>query len=112
MNQFLIHFVRSILQSLSNSVTNSPGHYQSMSSKKHTKQMGLFEPTLIKTAIRQSFVKLNPALMVKNPVMFTVEIGTAVMLLVIGYILLSGDTTQGSVGYNITIFVILLLTLL
>ncbi len=34
------------------------------------------------TAIKQSFVKLSPRLMIKNPVMFTVEIGTIVMLAV------------------------------
>lgn len=72
----------------------------------------LFEPELIGTAIRQSFVKLNPVRMVKNPVMFTVEIGTAVMLAVAIFQLITGDRTQGALWYNITIFVILLLTVL
>lgn len=72
----------------------------------------LFEPELIGTAIRQSFVKLNPVLMVKNPVMFTVEIGTAVMLAVALFQLITGDRTQGALWYNTTIFVILLLTVL
>lgn len=72
----------------------------------------LFEPELIGTAIRQSFVKLNPVRMVKNPVMFTVEIGTAVMLAVALFQLITGDRTQGALWYNITIFVILLLTVL
>jgi K+-transporting ATPase ATPase B chain len=72
----------------------------------------LFNPELIGTAVKQSFVKLNPALMVKNPVMFTVEIGTAVMLAVSIYQMATGDTTQGALWYNITIFAILLLTVL
>lgn len=72
----------------------------------------LFEPELIGTAIRQSFVKLNPVLMVKNPVMFTVEIGTAVMLTVALFQWITGDRSQGALWYNITIFVILLLTVL
>lgn len=72
----------------------------------------LFEPELIGTAIRQSFVKLNPVLMVKNPVMFTVEIGTAVMLAVALFQWITGDRSQGALWYNITIFVILLLTVL
>ncbi len=72
----------------------------------------LFEPELIGTAVRQSFVKLNPVRMVKNPVMFTVEIGTAVMLAVAIFQLITGDRTQGGLWYNITIFVILLLTVL
>jgi K+-transporting ATPase ATPase B chain len=72
----------------------------------------LFEPELIGTALKHSFVKLNPALMIKNPVMFTVEIGTAVMLAVSIWQAATGDTTQGKLWYNITIFIILLLTVL
>lgn len=49
--------------------------------------------------------------MIKNPVMFTVEIGTIVMLFVCGWVL-TGETTQGSFAYNVTVFLILLLTLL
>lgn len=72
----------------------------------------LFDPELIGTAVKQSFVKLNPALMIKNPVMFTVEIGTAVMLVVSIYQLATGDTSQGALWYNISIFCILLITVL
>jgi potassium-transporting ATPase ATP-binding subunit len=72
----------------------------------------LFQPALVSTAINQSFAKLNPASLIKNPVMFTVEIGTAIMLIVTVYIALSGDTSQGSLGYNIVITAVLLLTLL
>lgn len=57
-------------------------------------------------------MKLNPAILIKNPVMFTVEIGTAVMLAVTIYIALSGDTSQGTLGYNSVITAILLLTIL
>src|ERR1017187_10276679 len=35
----------------------------------------LFDPPIVKRAIRDSFVKLNPRAMMKNPVMFVVEIG-------------------------------------
>jgi len=38
----------------------------------------LFDPTIIGRAIKDSFVKLNPRLVAKNPVMFVVEIGSAV----------------------------------
>ena len=72
----------------------------------------LFQRELVGTAIRASFVKLNPAVLIKNPVMFTVEIGTLIMLLVTIYIALSGDKTQGSLGYNIVITLILLITVL
>jgi len=77
-----------------------------------TRNIRLFEPSLVATAIKQSFVKLHPKLMIKNPVMFTVEIGTAVMLAVIVYQLVTGNTSEGSIAYNTTIFLILFLTVL
>ncbi|PWG82405.1 potassium-transporting ATPase subunit KdpB [Pararcticibacter amylolyticus] len=70
----------------------------------------LFEPALVSAALKQSFIKLDPRLMVRNPVMFTVEIGTAVMLYISVYSF--GNSGQGSFGYNLTIFLILLLTVL
>ncbi len=70
----------------------------------------LFEPALVSSAIKQSFVKLDPRIMVKNPVMFCVEIGTMIMLVVSAYSFINTD--QGSPAYNIAIFTILLLTLL
>ncbi len=71
----------------------------------------LFQRDLLEEAFIHSFVKLNPKLMFRNPVMFTVEIGTAVMLIVSLWTL-AGETSQGSFGYNFTVFLILLLTLL
>src|ERR1017187_1284549 len=37
----------------------------------------LFDPEILRRAIRESFVKLNPKLVAKNPVMFVVEVGAA-----------------------------------
>jgi len=71
----------------------------------------LFERTQIQNAFRQAFVKLNPAVMIKNPVMFTVEIGTAIMFVVCVSILL-GRQGEGSFIYNLIVFLILLATLL
>ena len=70
----------------------------------------LFEPALVNTALKQSFIKLDPRLMIRNPVMFTVEIGTFVMLFVTLYSL--GNNSQGSFGYNLIVFIVLLLTVL
>lgn len=70
----------------------------------------LFEPALVQTALKESFIKLNPKTMLRNPVMFTVEIGTAIMLYVSIYSY--SHHGQGSFGYNVSIFVILLLTVL
>ncbi|SHL87923.1 K+-transporting ATPase ATPase B chain [Chitinophaga jiangningensis] len=72
----------------------------------------LFPRELVMESLKQSFVKLNPKLMIKNPVMFTVEIGTAVMLVVALYALFTHHTDQGSAAYNIAVFVILFLTVL
>ncbi|TLV02104.1 potassium-transporting ATPase subunit KdpB [Dyadobacter luticola] len=71
----------------------------------------LFQKDLVNEALRQSFIKLNPRFLFKNPVMFTVEIGTLIMLVVCLWVL-SGERSQGTFGYNLVIFVILLLTLL
>jgi K+-transporting ATPase ATPase B chain len=78
---------------------------------KHKKNSKLFEGALVSTALKQSFVKLNPRVMLKNPVMFTVYIGTIIMAGVCIWIA-SGEASQGSLAYNITITAILLITLL
>ena len=74
------------------------------------KNNSLFQKDQLKASLKQSFVKLNPRLMVKNPIMFTVEIATFFMLPVTVYSAVSG--AQGSVIYNFSVFVILFLTLL
>ena len=75
------------------------------------KDQSLFQKDIIKPALLQSFVKLNPKLMFRNPVMFTVEIGTFVMLIVSIWTL-TGETSQGSFAYNFVVFIVLLMTLL
>ncbi|MFI5386407.1 MAG: potassium-transporting ATPase subunit KdpB [Fimbriimonadales bacterium] len=37
----------------------------------------LFEPAIVRRAVKESFVKLNPRNVAKNPVMFVVEVGSA-----------------------------------
>jgi K+-transporting ATPase ATPase B chain len=79
---------------------------------KRSQSTSLFQGGMAKTALIESFVKLNPTVMYRNPVMFTVEIGTAVMLVVCLQIAFGGDTAQGSLAYNVVIFSVLFLTLL
>ncbi|GGF22743.1 potassium-transporting ATPase subunit KdpB [Hymenobacter cavernae] len=76
------------------------------------KSQSLFQPQLVKEALKQSFVKLDPRLMYRNPVMFTVELGTVVMLFVTLGLLVNPDPAQGSFAYNFVVFLVLLLTLL
>ncbi|GGG99492.1 potassium-transporting ATPase subunit KdpB [Pedobacter zeae] len=70
----------------------------------------LFEASMVQTALKQSFIKLDPRVMVRNPVMFTVEIGTLVMAYVTVYSF--SRSGQGSPLYNFFIFLVLLLTVL
>ena len=70
----------------------------------------LFQKELIADSLKQSFIKLNPKVMVKNPIMFTVEVSTLIMLLVTIYS--ATNTSQGSFTYNLLVFFILLVTLL
>ena len=76
------------------------------------KSNSLFDKQLIKESLGASVRKLDPRTMIKNPIMFTVEIVTAVMFVLLFYIRISGDTTQGSFGYNLVVFVVLFITLL
>jgi len=77
-----------------------------MKSDKNT----LFQADQMKDALVQSFIKLDPRILVRNPVMFTVEIGTFVMLIVT--IFSFSNAGQGGWGYNFTIFLVLFLTVL
>ncbi|WP_437918852.1 potassium-transporting ATPase subunit KdpB [Sphingobacterium sp. LRF_L2] len=76
-----------------------------------SKNQSLFQKEMVQQALKQSFVKLNPKILFRNPVMFTVEVGTLIMAVVCLWIL-TGEQSQGSIGYNFTVFIILLLTLL
>ncbi len=78
---------------------------------KSRRQSSLFPRELVTEAFKQSFVKLKPVIMIKNPVMFTVYIGTIIMLAVCIWIA-GGEQSQGSLAYNIAIFIVLFITLL
>lgn len=77
----------------------------------HRRKNRLFEPAMVREALGQSFAKLNPTVQFRNPVMFTVWVGTMVMIGVCIWIA-SGETSQGSLVYNIIITVLLFITLL
>ena len=77
---------------------------------KDNKSASLFQKEQVIESLKQSFVKLNPRMMIKNPIMFTVEVATAVMFFVTLYSIV--NASQGSFGYNIAVFVILFVTLL
>jgi K+-transporting ATPase ATPase B chain len=72
----------------------------------------LLDKNIMQSAIGDSFAKLNPLQMMKNPVMFTVEIGTAIMVVVTMLSAFTLSDSLGSAGYNLIITLILFLTLL
>ncbi|HXB43984.1 MAG TPA: hypothetical protein VNV85_08000, partial [Puia sp.] len=78
---------------------------------KRQKKTSLFPRDLVLEAFKKSFVKLKPTAMAKNPVMFTVYIGTIIMAAVCVWIW-EGEKSQGSLVYNIVIFAVLFVTLL
>ena len=79
---------------------------------RNNKTASLFPKKLVIESLKQSFIKLNPRMMFRNPIMFIVEVVTFVMLFVTIWAATTGDTTQGSFGYNILVFIILFATLL
>ncbi|SCH21569.1 Potassium-transporting ATPase B chain [uncultured Ruminococcus sp.] len=80
-------------------------------SKKNQK---LITPEIFRQAIIGSFTKLNPVYMMKNPVMFVVEIGCFITLILSFFPGLFGDVSQGTNLrlYNIIVCIVLFITVL
>ncbi len=72
----------------------------------------LITPEILHQAIIGSFTKLNPRYMMRNPVMFVVEIGFFITLILSFVPGLFGDTGSNVRLYNIVVAVILLITVL
>ncbi len=68
----------------------------------------VFAPDLLCTALGQSFVKLDPRQVARNPVMFVVEVGTVVTLLITLGHALNGQPF----GYELAITLLLFVTVL
>lgn len=82
-----------------------------MSKHKRTENK-LFQKDILLVALKDSFIKLNPKIMIKNPVMFTAEAGTVIMIVLTAMLAFKPDPLQGSVLYNFLITLILFVTLL
>lgn len=80
-----------------------------MSKEKKTK---FITRDILKSSILGAFKKLNPRYMIKNPVMFVVEVGFVVTLLLCFFPGLFGDEGTNLVLYNAIVSGILLITLL
>ena len=80
-------------------------------SKKNQK---LITPEIFRQAIIGSFTKLNPLYMMKNPVMFVVEVGCFITLILSFFPGLFGDISDGTNLriYNIIVCIVLFITVL
>jgi len=72
----------------------------------------LFEPELVREALKQSFIMLRPDIQWSNPVMFVVEIGAVLTLLFILQALVSTSVSQVPITYFIALDFWLFLTVL
>ena len=79
-------------------------------SKKQNKK--LLTPEILKQALVGSVKKLDPRYMMKNPVMFVVEIGFFITLLLTAVPTLFGETDTSLRTYNLIVSIILLVTVL
>jgi K+-transporting ATPase ATPase B chain len=60
----------------------------------------LFDPEIVKRATKESFIKLNPRMVAKNPVMFVVEVGAALTTI---YVIKDAITGAGGLLFGIQI---------
>ena len=77
-----------------------------------SKNKKLLNQGILKSSIKGAFIKLNPAYMMKNPVMFVVEAGFTITLILSIFPNLFGTVQSSSQIYNIIVTLILFLTIL
>jgi potassium-transporting ATPase ATP-binding subunit len=74
-----------------------------------TQKLSIWDPALIQTGIVNAFRKLDPRMMVKNPVMFVVEVGATLTTILLARDLLA---VHGSIGFELQITIWLWATVL
>src|SRR5438105_1824129 len=77
-----------------------------------SRRQGLFAPDLLQAALTRAFVMLRPDILWKNPVMFVVEVGTALSVVYTVVKIIDPTSTRATVGYLIQLDVWLFLTVL
>src|SRR5262249_20829812 len=60
----------------------------------------LFDPEILRRAVKDAVLKLNPVTLMKNPVIFVVEVGAALVLVFLIRDLVSGT---GAIGFELQI---------
>ena len=79
---------------------------------RHQEKTKFITRDILGSSIKGSFVKLNPVYMIKNPVMFVVEIGFIICTILIFFPHLFGDVGESLSLYNAIVAFILFVTLL
>ena len=69
---------------------------EAMKLQKQVKASAMLDPKIVLPAIRSSFVKLDPRLMIKNPVMFVVEVVAALTTIIFVRDLVTGGASLAS----------------
>ena len=75
----------------------------------HTKKRSLFDSTIVRRALVEAFAKLSPRKMMKNPVMFVVEIGSVITSI---YLLRDLIAHKHTLGFDLQITLWLWFTVL
>src|ERR1700738_5478907 len=79
---------------------------------KRTPASAMLDPKIVIPAITASFIKLDPRLMMKNPVMFVVEVVAALTTVIFLRILVTGGGGGESLGFTFQIILWLWFTVL
>src|SRR5262245_30021403 len=81
-------------------ISPSPVDESSLMPKKLVRARPLFDPEILRRALKDSVLKLNPVTLMKNPVIFVVEVGAALVLLFLVRDVVKGI---GNVGFELQI---------
>ena len=79
--------------------------------RRHARRLSIFDPEMVRQAAVRSFAMLDPRSMMRNPVMFLVEIGTVLTAIVTVQSIVGGAAT-GLIVYQAALTLLLLLTVL
>ena len=92
--------------------TQPPTRTELKHARRLSRRQGLFAPDLLRSALVRAFVMLRPDVLWKNPVMFTVEVGTALSVVYTLHKAADPGSTLASLGYLVALDVWLFLTVL
>ncbi|MGZ3318975.1 MAG: P-type ATPase, partial [Isosphaeraceae bacterium] len=79
--------------------------------RRHARRLSIFDPEMVRQAAVRSFAMLDPRSMMRNPVMFLVELGT-VLTAIVTVQSIVGGAAIGLIVYQTALTLLLLLTVL